>query len=308
MSQPKPATRKPSTPPKHHGLVETVVEDVEAGLEGILDAGREGSLDDRDPEFIAQHLRWVGPLVDRYFRGEVRHLDRIPASGPVLCVGNHSGGLLSPDTVVLMAAFYRHFGVERLSYGLAHNLVVGLPVAGSVLRRAGALPADHVFASAALKRGAAVLVYPGGDEDVFRSWRERNRIHLAGRTGFVRLALHHRVPIVPVVSIGGHETLLVMSNGRWIARHLGLEKLRIKSLPLVLGPPWGISPGDLLGHWPLPAKITVDCGRPIDLHQKYGDHDPRDPEVLRDAYRFVERRMQTMLNALAKERKLPIVG
>ncbi len=187
-------------------------------------------------------------------------------------------------------------------------MILGLPRLGTWLRRLGALPAHPDVARAALRRGASVLVYPGGDEDVFRPWSKRNRIRLAQRTGFVRLALQERVPVQPVVSIGGHETVFVATDGRRLAGTLGLERFRLKALPLVIGPPWGVSPGDSLLHLPLPAKITVQVGEPIDFHDRFGRLDPRDPDVIWACYQLVEMRMQAMLDALAAERRWPVLG
>ena len=281
---------------------------IDAELREWRRRGHVGGLAERDPGYIERALHWLGPISDFWFRGEVRHLDRIPASGPVLLVANHSGGLMTPDTWVFEVNFFRHFGTARQTYALAHDMVMGMPLVGHYLRASGSLPADHGFAEQALRRGAAVLVYPGGDEDVFRPFWQRNRIRLAGRTGFVRLALHAGVPIVPVVSVGGHETVLVLGDGRRLARFLGLSRFRMKTLPVVIGPPWGISPGDLLFHLPLPAKVTVDCGEPIDLRARFGDVDPDDAAAVQRCYRFVEHRMQTMLDRLAAERRLPILG
>ncbi|HEV7679098.1 MAG TPA: lysophospholipid acyltransferase family protein [Candidatus Dormibacteraeota bacterium] len=289
-------------------LLRDAIDTIDGTVMSLVQRGREGSLDDRDPEFIERQVALLEPLVDLYFRGEVRHLERMPATGPVLAVGNHSGGLLTPDTWVFQVKYIRHFGTDRLTYALAHNMVLGMPVIGDMLRRNGTLPAHPDYARAALRKGAAVLVYPGGDEDVFRPWRERNRIRLARRTGFIRLALQERVPLVPVVSVGGHETVFIAGDGRGLARLLGLDRFRLKALPLVIGPPWGVSPGDLLFHLPLPAKITVDVGEPIDFRAQFGDLDARDPEVLWACYEFVERRMQSMLDDLAAERRLPVLG
>jgi len=247
------ARSRPSSGAPLLAAAREVVASIDSTVQGFVEKGREGGLQDRDPAFIERHLRWLGPLSDLYFRGEVRGLDRLPASGPVLCVGNHSGGLLTPDSFVFMVNVLRHFGVSRKGYALAHHLVLGSPL-GRLIRGLGAIPADPDQARRALAEGSMVLVYPGGDEDVFRSWRERNRIHLAGRTGFIRLALEERVPVVPVVSVGGHETVLVLGEGKRIARLLGLERFRIKSLPLVIGPPWGLSPGALALPLPLPAN------------------------------------------------------
>ena len=76
----------------------------------------------------------------------------------------------------------------------------------------------------------------------------------------------------------------------------------------MVGPPWGISPGDFLLHWPLPAKITVQVGEPIDFQARFGALDPRDPEVIWACYHYVERRMQRILDTLAEERRLPVLG
>ena len=303
-----PRPRRRSPPRRRASVIQEIIDTLDGTVQGVVRRGSGGSLDDRDPAFIAAQVRWLGKVADIYFRGEVRNIDRIRATGPVLVVGNHSGGLVTPDTWVFMVNFFRHFGTDRVTYALAHNIVMGLPVMGTVLRKTGTLPAHPDFARAALRRGAAVLVYPGGDEDVFRPWSDRNRIRLAGRTGFVRLALQENVPIQPGVSIGGHETVFVATDGRLLARSLGLERFRLKALPLVVGPPWGISPGDYLFHWPLPAKITIEVGEPIDFHAEFGRLDPRDPEVLWACYHYVEQRMQSILDGLAAERCLPVLG
>jgi 1-acyl-sn-glycerol-3-phosphate acyltransferase len=295
------ATRRPSP-------LREIIDTLDGTVQGVLERGRHGSLDERDPEYMERNLRWLNYVADYYFRGDVRHIERIPATGPVLLVGNHSGGMATPDTWVFMVNFLRHFGLSRPSYALAHNIVMGLPIMGTMLRKSGTLPAHPDFARAALRKGASVLVYPGGDEDVFRTWSERNRIHLANRTGFVRLALQERVPIQPVVSIGGHETVFVASDGKKLARLLGLERFRLKSLPIMFCLPWGISPGNYLLHIPLPAKITVEVGEPIDFHEKFGTLDARDPEVLWACYHYVEQRMQSILDGLAEERRLPVLG
>jgi hypothetical protein len=84
-------------------------------------------LDERDPDYIREALPGLWLLSSLYFRGEVRGLGNIPEEGPVLLVGNHSGGNLTPDTTVLTLAFHAYFGVERPFYQLAHNLVLSMP-------------------------------------------------------------------------------------------------------------------------------------------------------------------------------------
>jgi 1-acyl-sn-glycerol-3-phosphate acyltransferase len=260
-------------------------------------------LDERDPDYIRESLPRLWLLASLYFRAEVRGLGNVPEEGPVLLVGNHSGGNLTPDTGVFTLAFSTYFGVERVFHQLAHNLVLSMPGL-SFLRKYGTVAASHENARKALQAGAAVLVYPGGDYEVHRpSWQGR-RVDFGGRKGFLRLALEEGVPIVPVVSIGGQETALFLSRGERLAKGLALDKLfRLKVLPISIAPPWGINVGDMLGHLPLPAKITVEALPPIDLRREFG----AEPD-LDEVYDHLVRQMQETLDALAAERRWPVLG
>jgi 1-acyl-sn-glycerol-3-phosphate acyltransferase len=260
-------------------------------------------LDERDPDYIRESLPGLWLLASIYWRGEVRGMGNVPEEGPVLLVGNHSGGNVTPDTGIFTLAFSSYFGVERVFHQLAHNLVVSMPGL-SFLRKYGTVAASHDNARKALRSGAAVLVYPGGDYEVHRPIWERNRIDFNGRKGFLRLALEEKVPIVPVVSIGGQETAIFLSRGETLARLLRLDRMfRLKVLPISIAPPWGLNVGDMLGHIPLPAKITIEVLPPIDLEEEFGP----EPDI-DDVYDHLLRTMQETLDALATERRLPIVG
>ncbi|MDQ3722885.1 MAG: acyltransferase family protein [Actinomycetota bacterium] len=260
-------------------------------------------LDERDPDFIRESLPGQWLLASIWFRGEVRGLGNVPEEGAVLLVGNHSGGNVSPDSLVFTLAFSTYFGVERRFHQLAHNVLLSVPGLG-FLRKFGAVAASPENAARALESGAAVLVYPGGDREVHRPSWEANTVNFDGRRGFVRLALEHDVPIVPVVSIGGQETALFLGRGEGLARLLMLDKLlRLKVLPLSIAIPWGVNIGDMLGHIPLPAKITVEVLPAIHLREQFGSK----PDV-DEVYDYVTAMMQETLDALAAERRLPIIG
>jgi 1-acyl-sn-glycerol-3-phosphate acyltransferase len=261
------------------------------------------NLDERDPDYIRETLPGLWMLASFYFRADVRGLHRIPAEGPVLLVGNHSGGNLTPDTLVFTLAFSTYFGVERRFFQLAHNLVLAMPGLG-FLRRYGTVAASAENAHKALDSGAALLVYPGGDYEVHRPSTESSRVDFGGRKGFIRLALEKDVPLVPVVAIGGQETALFLSRGERLARLLWLDRtLRLKVLPISLALPWGLNVGDLAGHLPLPAKITIQVLEPIDLRAEFGE----DPD-LDEIYDAIVGRMQATLDDLAAERRLPVIG
>jgi 1-acyl-sn-glycerol-3-phosphate acyltransferase len=260
-------------------------------------------LDERDADFIRERLPMLWLLASIWFRGEVRGLGNIPDSGPVLLVGNHSGGNMTPDTIVFTLAFNTYFGVERAFFQLAHNLVLSMPGLAQ-LRKFGTVAASPENSRKALRSGTALLVYPGGDVEVHRPSWQRHRVDFAGRQGFIRLALEEHVPIVPVVSVGGQETALFLSRGEWLARLLRLDKMfRLKVLPISLALPWGLNIGDMLGHIPVPAKITIETLPPIDLREEFGP----EPDV-DEIYDHLIRLMQDTLNALAAERRLPVIG
>jgi 1-acyl-sn-glycerol-3-phosphate acyltransferase len=286
-------------------MARAVLEDLAgaADLPGGRPHPADDPLDARDPEYIAATLPALRTMSSAYFRGEVEGLEHVP-DGPVLMVGNHSGGTLIADTFVLAQAFYDHFGPERTFHQLAHDLVFALPGARAMVTRYGTVPASRENMRAALDRDAALLVYPGGDHETYRPSWESAEIDFDGRAGFVELALELGTPIVPVVAIGGQETALFLGQGSGLARRLGLDRLmRLKVLPAQIGPPFGLTWLDLPLRFPLPAKITVRVLPPIDLAEELGaDPDPA------DGYRLVTERMQATLTGLAEDRTLPVLG
>jgi 1-acyl-sn-glycerol-3-phosphate acyltransferase len=222
-------------------------------------------LDQRDPEYIRTQARRLGPLLDAWYAPTVEGLEHV-RHGPALVVGNHNGGMQAPEMYSLMRAFWDDIGVERAAYGLAHDAVFKVPFAGRWLARVGGVPAHPRNAQALLERGAAVLVYPGGDREAFRRSTERNRVSFYGRYGFIRVALRARAPIVPAVSVGAHHTWYVLTDGHELAVRIPiLRALRIDVLPIFVGLPWGIGAGALTPYIPFPTKVRVRLLPPIDL-------------------------------------------
>ncbi|OBF92835.1 hypothetical protein A5791_13245 [Mycobacterium sp. 852002-51163_SCH5372311] len=256
----------------------------------------------RDPEFIRAVLPplWLASTV--WFRAEVNGFENVPDE-PVLFVGNHSGGGSTPDTFIFLLAYNTFFTVEgRPLYGLAHDTVTAAPIVGGWTRKLGVVPAANSFAERIFETGASALVYPGGDVEALRPWRDRNKIVFSGRKGFLRLAHRCNVKIVPVVATGGHDTLVILNDGRRTAKLLRLDKLaRVKSMPMTLSIPWGLSPLPL-PHLPLPAKIRMQVLDPIDLRDRFGEKPDWD-----HAYDYVTSLMQVGLSKLASRTVVPMV-
>ena len=226
----------------------------------------------------------------------------MPRRGPVLLVGNHSGGVLTPDTTAFFAAWYRHFGLRRPLVGLAFDAAFGIPGFAHADAQDRRGPGQPRECRAGTRAGLPVLVYPGGDHEVFRPWTERNRIDFNGRTGFVELALRLRVPVVPVVSHGGHDSILILTRGEWIGRALRRRAHPHGGFPLALQFPWGLSSVSLPGI-PLPAKITVRVLPPMHwsrLPRRAAD----DPAVVARCYDEITGRMQATLSGWPRRARI----
>ena len=259
----------------------------------------------QDPEFLKALLPLM-EIFSRYFDGEVRGWERLPADGPMLIIGNHSGGLIVPDTSVFISSWYRERGLDSTLLGLAFDAIFGVPGVETLMRKLGEIPASHENAAAALSTGASLLIYPGGAHEAFRPWTDRNRIDFDGHKGFVKLALREGVPVVPLVGHGGHQTTVVLTRGDAIGRRLGFERLRMRVAPILWQVPWGVSLA-LLPGFPLPAKITMQIGEPMDWSH-LGPEAAEDPAVVDRCYAEITESMQASLTRLAAEHPYPVLS
>lgn len=276
---------------------------------GLAGRKRDAVADDpdaRDPELVGLLLDFFRAAGRHYFRLEVRGVDNVPREGPVLLVGNHNGALLPTDGFFTALAIWDRFGPARAVHPLAHDVLFYDATLRRYAQRLGILRAGHEGARRVFDKGGIVLVYPGSDLDAFRPWRERGRVILGDRKGFLRLAISQRVPIVPVVSVGTHEQLVVLTRGDRLATILHMRRwARTFCCPIVLSLPWGITSG-FVPYLPLPAQTTVAFGRPM----AWPDVDPRDASDTRAidrVYGEVEASMQAMLDELSAGRR-PFLG
>jgi 1-acyl-sn-glycerol-3-phosphate acyltransferase len=221
-------------------------------------------------------------------------------------IGIHSGAPFVWDAWTVGSAWWRHFGPSRPLHGTAHDALMAFPVIGAYFRRMGVLPAAPDSIMSALAAGRDVALWPGGERDSLRPWTKRDDAVLAGRMGFIRLAIRAAVPIVPVATVGGPDSMPVLTSGRRLAKALQLDKIaRLKLLPIALQAPWGLSPA-LLPEIPLPTKIRTAFQDPIEL-----DPDPEradDRQYVESKFREVCDTIQGGMDALARRRRLPLFG
>jgi 1-acyl-sn-glycerol-3-phosphate acyltransferase len=274
---------------------------------GVAESGKLEGLNGPDPRVMDGQSPIWNRLMDYYFRLEIDGWENIPEE-PSLLIGVHSGGPLTMDAWTVALSWWRHFGESRKLHGTAHDVLMGAPLLGEYFRRMGAITPTRENIQAAFDKGDDVILWPGGEVDAYRTWTKRDTAVLGGRKGFVRLAIRSGVPIVPIATVGGHDTLFVLSEGRGLAKVLKLkERMRSDVAPITFSVPFGITLHlTPFQHIPLPAKIRTRFLEPI-----YFENDPEladDEEYVSNAYDAIEGAIQKGMNELAKKRKFPVFG
>lgn len=279
-------------------------------IERVIAKRVAAAMEPRPPnETVLKAQQPIYDLLNRfYFRLEVDGWERVPDRTSLL-IGVHSGGVLTMDAWTLVNAWHTHFEGKRPLHGTAHDVLMTLPGLGDYFRATGVIAANRKSVTSALDKGEDVVVWPGGEVDAMRSWRKRDQAVLGGRKGFVRQAIRSGVPIVPVATVGGHDTVFVISEGKWLAnvfeRVGGLKsKLRGANMPIISGFPFPLAVEVLPAHIPLPAKIRTELLEPVEV-----DNDPdrvNDAAYVQKIYDEVHAAIQAGMDRLAAKRKLPV--
>ena len=275
-----------------------------------------------DPSFAEKVMPFLEGLYKYYFRCEIEGWENVPDQ-KAMFVGNHNG-LLTFEVLMMFYAWWDRFKGARRALGLAHAIALDNPVFRWLIPKLGAIPASPELALEALERDFSLLVYPGGEKEAFRPYKERKKVDFFQRKGFIRIALKAKVPIVPVVSVGAHETYVIFDRGEEIAEKLGLkEKIRLHGVPITARGvffAWCVATGVftffplLIAPWaflwifiPLPAKMTFKILPPIDVAAM---ENPAlsEEENLQLIYDHVIGRIQETVTEEYAKRKLPVVG
>ena len=279
-------------------------------------------LDQVDPEFAQKLEPFLEGLYHHYFRCEIKGWDNIP-SGKVLFVGNHNG-LLTFEVLMMFYAWWKRFGTSRRALGLAHGIALSNPLFRWLTPRIGAIPASPDVGQEAFDRGYSLLVYPGGEKESFRPYAERKQVNFFQRKGFIRLALKAKVPIVPIVSIGAHESYVILHRGEEIAEKLGLkDRFRLHGVPITFRSlffmwcvatgvftffPLLLAPAAFASIFvPMPAKMEFQVLPPIDVVSMV-DPQLTEEQNLQKIYDHVTTMMQDVLRDEYAKRKLPLFG
>ncbi len=234
-------------------------------------------------ERTAKAVMW---FYKHYFRVETTGVDKIPR-GRVLLVPNH-GGQLPLDGMLIALALLTDPKQPRLVRGMVERWFPALPFVGTLFVRCGQVVGDPDNCRELLARDQAIMVFPEGVRGSGKTIWNHYRLQDFG-TGFVRLALENKAPIVPVAVVGSEETYPSVMNLSWLARLLGTPYVPVTPFFPLLGP---------LGMLPLPVKIQIHFGDPI-----WFDSDPDQPDdEVQEKVDLVKTRIQSMLDEGLEQR------
>jgi len=248
-----------------------------------------------DPALAYKLATKILPKLEKYFRAEYKGLENIPKRN-FLGVGNHGGAYYTPECY-LWAGKYIIDKNEPFMLGLTHSLGVDVMEKMQIpFVRSGMIKGDYKNAIGALNSGYALMVYPGGDRETAKPFKERYTIDFYGHKGYISLAIEAGVPILPVVAVGGHESVLTWYDGAEVTEFFGWKKkFRLNVLPFTLP------------AVPLPAQITISVLPAFNKTMEVDKSLARDPETLAKLDAELLALMQAEMDELAKGR-LPWVG
>jgi 1-acyl-sn-glycerol-3-phosphate acyltransferase len=220
-----------------------------------------------------------------YHRYEVAGLEHLDGRGACLLVGYH-GRPVAYDLCMLTVSLYDRLGY--LPHGVVHGAVRSNALMQWVSDGLGFVTGDDEAVARAVARGEHILVQPGGTREGCRSFRHRYRVDWGERTGYLRLALRHRLPIVPVAAAGVDDGYIGLNDGYALGKRLGVPHRLPLWFGLGLTGLWPFSP-------PFPVKIRQVIGEPIDP-SAVGRVDPDDRGTLLELHRRVAGAVQALLD------------
>lgn len=184
-----------------------------------------------------------------YYGLEVEGAEHVPRVGPAIYVGNHAGWF-TVDTLIGAVAIADHVGHERLPWGAVHDRLLLTPHLGRFFEGLGGFPASWLREPTRIPSAMEVFsVYPEGVAGNCKSFWHAYQMR-SWRTGFLRLAIARRAPIVPIAIIGGEESLPVLAPVGAFEKLVG-SVLPFPACPVPLPTKW-----KFIFHRPVHIKVT----------------------------------------------------
>jgi 1-acyl-sn-glycerol-3-phosphate acyltransferase len=214
------------------------------------------------PDVVAFGEALVAPLYDHYFRVRSRGHEHIPASGPAVLAGNHSGAVPT-DAMMVWLDVLRHTEPPRVARSVADHFVPMIPMIGTFFARGGMVGGSRGNARALLEAGELLVIFPEGVPGISKHFRDRYTLQ-HWRVGHAELAMRHGAPVVPFAVVGAEEQMPQIGR-------IPLQLLGMPFVPITLTP------------LPLPVRYHILYGEPIPIGRDYRPDQADDPAAVREA-------------------------
>ncbi|MEE2829263.1 MAG: lysophospholipid acyltransferase family protein [Myxococcota bacterium] len=234
-----------------------------------------------EKDHLAFVLGCLLPLYRLWFRVRTVDIEKVPQTGRVMLIGNHSGGLPF-DGMMLMSALFFDMDPPRLAHGMVDKMAQRWPVASPLFSRVGQFPGLPEHAIQLLENERALMVFPEGTRGLGKLYSKRYQLERFGM-GFARIAMRTGTPVLPFGVIGMEEAYPTIARLEPIARLFGLPYLPVPAHGLPI---------------PLPLELEIRFGDPIQLE---GSGDESD-EVVSGQVDRVSAAVQQILDEGLQER------
>lgn len=159
------------------------------------------------------------PMYRKYFRVKCFGIEHVPHQGRALIIGNHSGGL-PVDGAMVLASLLLEADPPRHAHGMVELFAQNWPFISELFSRTGQLSGLPEHAVRFLEDDRLLMVFPEGARGTGKLFKDRYQLVRFG-SGFMRIALQTRSPIVPFAFIGGEEALPTIYHAQFLARLVG---------------------------------------------------------------------------------------
>lgn len=197
-------------------------------------------------DYLGPYFSALKILFEHYFSVESHGIENVPKRGRAMLVGNHSGGV-ALDATMVCASTFLEMDPPRLAQGMAEKFLNKLPFASQISNRLGHLTGLPEHAERLLADERLLMVFPEGAKGTAKLYKERYSLVQFG-TGFVRLAMKMKAPIVPFAFLGGGEAIPTVTNAYTLGRLIGV--------PYVPITPWLVA-------FPIPTKLEIYYSPPM---------------------------------------------
>ena len=221
-------------------------------------------------------------LYRNYFTVSCSGIEHVPAHGRVMLVGNHSGGI-ALDGAMTIASTFLEMDPPRLAQGMVEKFMNRIPFASQISNRLGHFTGLPEHAVRLLEDDRMLMVFPEGARGTAKLFKERYSLVGFG-TGFMRLALRTKTPIVPLAFLGGGEAVPTISNAYSLGKLLGVPYIPVTPYLLAL---------------PLPVKLEVHYAPAM----TFAGDGSEDDEVIAGYVAQVKTVIADMLDKYAKHRR-----